>query len=263
MVDLEGLRIVAERFRAYQSSYVRQEISEYDDMLDNRAPGAIEHYFSVGRSAIDIIVRGMISVGRTDFETILDLPCGGGRVTRHLAAFFPEAKLFVGELNHDKRRFVAEMFDAEIVETASDFSDEPMRRYDLIFVGSLLTHFDAELFRRALNWFISALAPGGLLIATLHGRRHLHHHDATYRDPRWEGVRQDYLDHRFGFRAFDSSPSYGANIVAPSWVLQLIEADSGTRIVSFEEAAWDDNQDALILQKSSLTLPYDARQRDR
>ncbi len=46
--------------------------------------GNLDHYLQVGRGAIDLIVAAMVTAKRTDFGKILDLPCGAGRVTRHL-----------------------------------------------------------------------------------------------------------------------------------------------------------------------------------
>jgi SAM-dependent methyltransferase len=251
------LSAVAARMNAYLACEISGKISEHDDMFARGLQGAIEHYFQVGRSAIDIIAQAMIASGKIDFETILDLPCGGGRVTRHLAALLPTAKLFVGDLDKRKESFVVETFRASPVRVAPDFRSAPELRFDLIFVGSLVTHFDAGLFEYAVRWFLAALADGGLLVLTTHGRRHdhiertLHHY---FDAPKWDAVRRACSQFGFGYVETERNGvlSYGANWSAPSWLMRLVENDPSTRILNFQEAAWDNHQDVLVLQGRAI-----------
>ena len=69
------------------------------------------------------------------FPAILDLPCGGGRVTRHLKAFFPESEIHVGDIDADKLAAVTAQFSVTPFPFPHDFRGEPGRRFDLIFVG--------------------------------------------------------------------------------------------------------------------------------
>src|SRR2546427_1790116 len=59
------------------------------------------HYFGVGLSAIHCIDEAMRQ-GRLDkIQSILDLPCGGGRVLRFLARRFPAAKIMACDLQRE------------------------------------------------------------------------------------------------------------------------------------------------------------------
>ena len=60
------------------------------------------HYLSVGFSAMHIIVKALLTNLRRPPQSVLDFPCGSGRVTRHLRAMFPEAKIGACDLysNH-------------------------------------------------------------------------------------------------------------------------------------------------------------------
>jgi hypothetical protein len=71
-------------------------------------------------------------------------------------------------------------------------------------------------------------------------------------DPRlWSKVERAWKEHGFGYVETErnAAGSYGYNLTAPSWVLNLVENDPSCRVLGFEEAAWNDHQDAIILQR--------------
>ena len=51
------------------------------------------HYFKVGLSAIGCIDETLASAGLQNPRTILDFPCGSGRVLRFLVQRFPQAEI--------------------------------------------------------------------------------------------------------------------------------------------------------------------------
>ena len=67
---------------------VIQDISPKDNMYQ----GNKEHYFHVGEFALECIMSAMSTVKKSpdDIKSILDLPCGYGRVQRILKAEFPK-----------------------------------------------------------------------------------------------------------------------------------------------------------------------------
>jgi len=255
------LAAIAERHRAYTATPISQVIADCDDMLLRGHPNALPQYLESGRSAIEVITAAMVATRTESFESALDLPCGGGRTTRHLRAFLPETTLFVGELDLAKRQFVVETFGAMPFEAPHDFLGIPARTFDLIFVGSLLTHLNLDLFVHALKWFVGALAEGALLIMTTHGRRHEALAEQTRSrthliDPKkWATIVAGRDETGFGYAPYDDArPTYGISLVSPSWLTRLaVESDSSTRIVGFHEAAWHDHQDVLVMQKRSVS----------
>ena len=65
-------------------------VSDQEDMLPNKtSEQSLNRYFNVGFEAIELIVHGMIAAGKAEIKSILDLPCGFGRVARHLRHFSP------------------------------------------------------------------------------------------------------------------------------------------------------------------------------
>src|SRR5262249_55203050 len=122
---LGTLEQIADCWRRYEARPVSRTVAAHDAMFAHTVRGAIEHYMSVGRSALEVICRAMIAARKTDIRSVLDLPCGAGRVTRHLAAFFPDAELYVADLDKAGAQFAAANFGAVAIDTAADFSTQP------------------------------------------------------------------------------------------------------------------------------------------
>ena len=251
---LDILSSVADRWRCYQVGAVSRQIADCDTMI---VDGEVESYLKVGRSAIEVIALAMIAARRPDIGSVLDLPCGAGRVTRHLRVFFPEAELFVSDIDKRGQRFAADTFGACPLETSPDFSTPLARRFDLIFCGSLLTHLPETRFIKAIDWLCAALAPGALLVLTLHGRRadELERTVNRHVDPaKWQRVSEAAYGTGFGFVQTErlNGTVYGYSLTAPSWVMRLAERRPGLRVISYQEAAWNEHQDAIVLQRRAL-----------
>ena len=255
------IELLARRYAAYRAMPISTEISPADDMYDPANPAAAQSYLVAGRSAMDILLAAMLSTRTTRVERILDLPCGGGRVTRHLRAFFPDAQIYAADLAVAKQAFVIDTFGCYRPEPNNDFRSSSPLAYDLIFVGSLLTHFDEGRFRRALDWFGDALAPGGIAVLTTHGRYcdYFQRHRYQMIEPaRWDGVAEQYAATGFGYQpytdptSYHGELSYGISIARASWVLAHIERRDDLRVVGYHERAWNAHQDAIVLWKRPL-----------
>jgi SAM-dependent methyltransferase len=103
---------IAKRYAVYLATSISEQIAACDDMY----LGDISHYLAVGRSAVEICIDAMTLARRDDILSVLDLPCGGGRVTRHLRALFPQAKLYVGDINPAKQDYVTQAFLAQPIK---------------------------------------------------------------------------------------------------------------------------------------------------
>jgi SAM-dependent methyltransferase len=230
------------RWAKYSAVGVDQTISPHDDMFEGRH---LEQYLFVGRSAIEVISEGMLLARKTHFGKLLDLPCGYGRVTRHLVKFFPDAEIFVSEIDRAKQDFCSSTFGVQGLDLPADFSGEPAHHFDLIFVGSLLTHLNEGLSIKALDYLLKSLSEGGLLIITTHGRY------ATTQTAARGHLEQQALRSfwRKGF-GYEGGSTYGNSRIAPSWFLRALESMPDARVLGHKEQGWALFQDVFVIEKA-------------
>jgi len=242
------------RWSKYGADGVDLTISPHDDMF---VAGELPSYLFVGTSALEVISEAMLLARKTHFADVLDVPCGYGRVTRHLVKFFPDSHIFVSEIDKAKQNFCASTFGAHGIDLPPDFSGEPARHFDLIFVGSLLTHLNENRSRNLLHYLLKALSEGGLLIVTTHGR----HATAL---PASQGrleqkTLRDFLRGGFGY---DGAVAYGNSRIAPSWVLRALESMPDARVLGHKEQGWAQFQDVFVIEKATgWTWPRPLRTR--
>ena len=138
-------------------------IAERDSMLQ----GDASHYFNVGEEAVQLIQR--LRPGLPATATILDLPCGHGRVLRHLRRNFPDAWLACCDIDREAVDFCSANFGATGFYSNEECELHFDRQFDLVWCGSLISHFSQDKTHKILDEMCKLLTPGGVLIATTHG----------------------------------------------------------------------------------------------
>jgi SAM-dependent methyltransferase len=226
---------------------VIRDISPQDGML----VGNVDHYFDVGFSALHCIRIALNAAGKQTCKTILDLPCGHGRVLRTLKAAFPQAQLTACDLLHDGVDFCARAFGATPVYA----EENPARMvipglFDLIWSGSLLTHLNKDRWDGFLSLFESLLSPSGVVVFTVHGRRSVQFlRDGTcnygFEGPAALELLRTYEQEGFGYLDYPNTNNYGISISSPSWVLSQLARHPGLRVLTYMEQGWDDHQDVV------------------
>lgn len=231
---------------------VADRIGHKDGMFKK---GQEDHYFAVGRSALEAVRLAMMAAGRADFRRILDLPCGHGRVLRALKGAFPQAHFTACDLNRAGVDFCVEQFGA-----TGDYSNpEPGKialegPYDLIWSGSLLTHLSEGPYIEFLKLFARLLEPGGVFVATTHGR----HVAARMRGGKQAyklapesvpGVVAQYDACGFGYADYPKAGGYGISVNTPEWLLRKVGEVPGLRVAMFSERFWDGHQDVVACVK--------------
>lgn len=221
---------------------VIRTVASRDEMFVNE-----EHYFGSGRSALEWIGLSLRAARRPPDEVgrILDLPCGHGRVMRYLRAAFPRAAITACDLLREGVDFCAETFGAEPLYSDEDPSKIVLERdaYDLVWVGSLLTHLDARRWPGFLKLFRACLRPGGLLVFTTCGR---HSYDQSVRQKTLPPeVVYGYERGGFGYADYEGAAGYGNSLSSAAWVFGQVGRLDEMRVVLYSERAWDDNQDVF------------------
>ena len=227
------------------------DISSNDQMLHQ---DDVASYLSAGRSAMTCIQAALQAAGKSTDEVkqILDLPCGHGRVLRHLRAAFPRAQISACDLLRDGVDFCASTFGATPVyshESPSEIQLE-RHRFDLIWVGSLLTHLDARQWPGFLNLFRNCLGPDGLLIFSTHGReayRRMVTGSFDYGVPYWRrtSILHGYERIGFGYADYLNYQGYGISLSAASWVVKQLNEIDELRLVNVSERSWDTHHDVF------------------
>ena len=230
------------------------EIAPDDEMLH----GNVDHYFDVGASALSCVEAALKTARRdpSTIRSILDLPCGHGRVLRFLRKAFPVAQLTACDLNRSGVEFCARTFGAIPVVSQVEIDRIPLHGgFDLIWCGSLLTHLDEHQCAAFLRLFHRQLARGGLVVFTLHGRA-CEAELASGRnkcdlDDRLIATLLDDCRRRgFGYVDYTAQSGYGFSLARPSFVLERFIQHSSWQLVGYHENGWDKRQDVVCLRKS-------------
>jgi SAM-dependent methyltransferase len=255
---------------------LNKKIHTNDEMFQDE-----EHYFSVGENAVDIVknelrLAGLLVNRATNPLRILDCPSGYGRVTRHLRNEFPSAEIFASDILEEGVEFCVKEFCCQpIIAQRNPFDSKTIGLFDLVWCGSLITHLDEFSTKRYLDYFLSHLEEGGILVATSLGRynveRFRRKEFSHYLPP--ESVSrllEGYDENGFGYgqhtREYNSTEvvftplvmekleymDWGVTAIKPSWFYSFIDSDSlrkNFRILSFHETLWDNNHDVLVIQR--------------
>lgn len=234
-----------------------REISPNDRMVTPRHPDA---YFLWGDSALRCIRLAMEAVGMETSRSILDFPCGHGRVLRTLRAAFPEASLTACDIDRDGVDFCAETFGAEGVYSNDDLSAIRLREdFDLIWVGSLFTHLPAERWPLFLEFLQQRLGLGGLLVFTVHGPWYAEQIRAGtsplggVSEGALEKMLREYDNAGFGFSEYPNRDSYGLSLSSPTVVTERLETFEQMRLVLYLERGWRGHQDVVAYQRGYTT----------
>lgn len=210
------------------------------------------HYLMVGASALDAILSAVRLGGGSDPARVLDFGSGAGRVTRWLKAAYPIARLCCCDLRSQDVAFCRDVFQADAWVSSTNVEELDFHgRYDLIWMGSVLTHVDEGVSRRLVARAMEALNPGGLLVATTIGRaaRAVQDENPIFLEgPGWPTVKRGYDESGFGYVDYDGLQGYGLSLSNPAWATGLATRHSGRRLVMFSERLWDNLQDVFALQ---------------
>jgi SAM-dependent methyltransferase len=227
----------------------RSDIAPADDMFGRDSA----QYFQIGREALALIQSACALAGCERIESILDLPCGHGRVARWLRAAYPAADLAVSDTQGPGVKFCIEQLGATgVTATRSGIHWEALPGpFDIIWCGSLLTHLDRDQWLLHLRRFAERLSPHGVLVFTTHGLVALDKLQTGEKDyglPPVEVTRlcTDAVVRGFGYVDYPDTPAYGISVSQPDWIRELVDRETDLHVRAIHESAWDQHQDVVV-----------------
>lgn len=248
----EILGAAAESLRRYQDTLVITKIADLERM---KSPN-LDSYMFVGRSAIQCIYACQTIADFSPAKTILDFGCGHGRVSRHLSAYAPNARIVAADIRLDAVEFCAKELRCEPLLLQPTFGETPLPKgMDLIWVGSVFTHIDYLRQRQLWELLFDALAPKGLLIGTFHGRRAIDLCDLGQvhfiAKEKWGNILSEYERTGTGYSSYgiEELGNWGVSLNTLVTLHALPDQSRKHRIVSFAEGAWAGIQDIVCWQK--------------
>src|ERR1700730_6136748 len=210
------------------------------------------NYVSVGLSAMKIFEYA-ITEGFTRPEglrNILDLPCGHGRVARVLRSQFPDADLTVCDIDRDGVDFCVNRLGARGVYSIMYFYKFYLgKQFDLIWVGSLITHFNSFNTVKFIRCMERFLSKDGVLIISNHGKHAAERASAIGYPSKW--VIDQYNVIGYGSDADAHVKGYGSSAVSRHW-LEGFFAGEPCGIIAYLEHEWDNYHDIMFVKKRPL-----------
>jgi ubiquinone/menaquinone biosynthesis C-methylase UbiE len=243
------------------------KLSETIHPNDDMFTGSHDHYESVGKQMAAHIRAASRLQDATSAPRILELPCGYGRVTRHLVTMFPPDTICASDIMVPAVKFVTEQFGVMGHPAQAPFNELTGladKTFDVAAMGSLITHLSAVNSSTLLEHFFRVMKPGGIAVVTTHGvrsRQLLEERDVYEigEEARQHLINQfdneqfgfvNYLpDHSFEAKTVEYiGDSYGISLIPHQWIQETCKSN-GIEIVERFIGGWDNHQDVYYLRK--------------
>lgn len=249
--EQQKLKLLADPTLAKSEQELLAKVSSRIYQNDGMYHGDGSHYFKVGLSAVKCIDEALACAHLADPRSILDLPCGGGRVMRFLARRFPGAELTACELDTGPVDFCVRTFGAKPALSSRNLAEVSLgKEFDLIWCGSLITHLDENGIVALLRLFQRHLAANGIMIFSSHGdfvTRRIPTRDFDYglAEEQVDRIGANYPETGYGFEDYPGDEGYGVSLTSPGWLRERVMEVGGLCEVYFKERGWDDHQDVF------------------
>ncbi|MDB6166771.1 MAG: biotin biosynthesis protein BioC [Lacunisphaera sp.] len=239
----------------FSSLQVNRTVAPRDGMVSAHRP---EEYFDLGRRALELIHFSAELCDKPHYPDILDLPCGHGRVLRWLRAHYGYANLTACDLDRDGVDFCAKEFGARPIYSEPDLRQLPFAaQFDLIWVGSLVTHLRRDRWLATLDCLVKWTKECGVIVFTTQGRSVSSLLARGRRDIAENidkpALLEEYARTGFAYqRYFESNAEedYGLALTSPEWLQRTLQRYPDIIMRAYLEEAWG-IQDVVILYKKA------------
>jgi hypothetical protein len=169
-----------------------------------------------------------------------------------LRARFPKASITVCDIDPAAVGYSAARFAAHAIYSVSDFRLLDLNgTYDLIWVGSLITHLPEQQTRRFLDCIVRQMWRRSTLVMLSHGdliaRRIQSGTNYGLHLKAMTALLKEYRKSGYGYGDYPGRQGYGISVISRQWFDTVLDG-SPLRLNSFLAAAWDNHQDVLVLR---------------
>jgi SAM-dependent methyltransferase len=233
---------------------VQLDLSDDDGMYANNDA----HYLSCGASGLNAILAAVQLANVPEPRTILDFGAGAGRVMRWLRAAYPKSQISSCDIREQDMRFCEATFGAKTWVADTDIDRlNPTEKYDLIWLGSVVTHLSAPNTMRLLEKIVFWLNPGGVAVLSFHGTRSIQIRKTPgmidyIHDSGWDEIMSGYEETGYGYADYDGQEGYGISLTKLEWITEAVSKMSLVKLVSMAESVWDTHHDIFAVQKLAV-----------
>jgi trans-aconitate methyltransferase len=249
--------VAAEIHREYKVRSVDSTIAPEDQMF---VAGQEAHYFSVGEDGLNNVLASLVRSRCQNVNHILDLPCGHGRVARHLRAAFPNATISFCDIDGAGVNFCSQKFGGHPIYSRAELTQVVLGGpFDVIWIGSLFTHVDEARTQRWLRYLCTQLNQDGILLATFHGvwaREVQERHYKMIGEKEWTAILEQTERTGFGYARYPGPDDYGISLSRPSKLIDIASAIENIKILSYTERGWADHHDVLTIARTNRLRPW-------
>lgn len=223
-----------------------------DKMIPRPTPTHAPGYLASGYQAAAFVAETVAATRSVEpADDGLDLGCGYGRVLRHLVRSFPHTRWTAADIDQAAVRFCSREFGARGVVSTPDPGAVrfPIASYDIVWLGSLLTHIDADDCAGLAQVLARHTGARAVLAFSTHGASLVE--DLDRFGPGMESDRSlaasDLAANGFAYVPYPHyrDGSYGISFHDPAYVDKVLHDAFGGRIdrVDFRPRAWADVHD--------------------
>ena len=227
---------------------VSTKISPHDLMYSSDR----QHYFYSGSAGARCVEAAVNEADLPPPRTVLDLPCGHGRILRFMKLLYPEAALTACDLDRGGVDFCRDHLGVEGLYSQHDLRSFSLNQtFDLICCFSLVTHLPAPMTLEARRFFHRHLRPGGLLVLTTLGPAALNWRNLvrslTIRADRDEQILESFEQCGYGYADYLGQHNYGLSFISKAWMDANLPASGDWQLCHFREGGWIGAQDVYGL----------------
>lgn len=159
------------------------------------------------------------------------------------------------EIDQEALNFCVSEFGADPLYSQESLKNVQFtKKYNLIWVGSLVTHIKETAFRELLEALFEILDNDGVLVFTTHGQYSVEkptNYEVIF--PPKEKLSRILKKQGYFFTPYDHSQNYGISICTKDYVENLAKQLFGERLrlLRYQYRGWDNHQDVYSFQKIS------------